>query len=360
MPLPVRVLVLSPYPYGTAGGPRSGLELWEPLLAEVGIEFEYLVFESPRLHEILYVPGQTAAKVSEMLRSYARTLGRAIAAHDHDAVLVSREAALIGPAVIERIAARGGRPLLYVLDDPHYVPYRSPSNGLLSYLKFFGKVKSLCRMSSLVLANSPQHAEWARQYSDNVWEIPSVVDARLYRPLPRERAGQVCVGWTGSPTTVPNLQVIRGPLAHLARRDDVRLRLIGAEDFGLEGIPYEGLPWRAEREVEDVRGLDIGLLPLPDTPWTRRKLYLKLVQYMALGIPPVATPLGANPTMIDDGETGLLARNDAEWIAAVERLVEDPDLRERMGERAAQVAHARYTLQANAEKIVAAFRSGLS
>ncbi len=353
--------MLSPYPYGTAGGPRSGLELWEPVLNEVGIEFEYLVFESDRLNEILYLPGHTLAKATEMLRSYARTLGRAIAARDHDAVLVSREAALIGPAVIERIAARGGRPLLYVLDDPHYVPYRSPSNGLLSYLKFFGKVKSLCRMSSLVLANSPQHAEWARQHSDNVWEIPSVVDARLYTPLAREpRDDTVCVGWTGSPTTVPNLQVIREPLAHLARREDVRLRLIGADDFGLDGVPHEGLPWRAEREVEDVGGLDVGLLPLPDTPWTRRKLYLKLVQYMALGIPPVATPLGANTTMIDDGESGLLARDDAEWITAVERLVEDPDLRARMGERAAEVAHARYTLQANAEKIVAAFRSGLS
>jgi glycosyltransferase involved in cell wall biosynthesis len=352
--------VLSPYPYGTAGGPRSGLELWEPLLREVGIEFEYLAFETDRLHEILYLPGQTLAKTTEMLRSYARTLVRAIGSRDHDAVLVSREAALVGPALIERIAVRGGKPLIYVLDDPHYVPYRSPSNGLLSYLKFFGKVKSLCRMSAAVLANSPQHVEFARRYSDNVWEIPSVVDARLYTPLPpRLVSDTICVGWTGSPSTVPNLQVIRRPLEHLGRRSDVRLRFIGADAFGLDGIPYEGIPWRADTEVDDLRALDVGLLPLPDTPWTRRKLYLKLVQYMALGIPPVATPLGANTTMIEDGETGLLARDDAEWISAVERLVEDPELRARMGERAAEVAHRRYTLQANAEKIVAAFRSAL-
>jgi glycosyltransferase involved in cell wall biosynthesis len=153
--------------------------------------------------------------------------------------------------------------------------------------------------------------------------------------------------------------VIRRPLEHFGRRGDVRLRFIGADSFGLDDIPHKGLPWHSNTEVQDLRALDVGLLPLPDTPWNRRKLYLKLVQYMALGIPPVATPLGANTTMIDDGETGLLARDDAEWIAAVERLVEDPELRARMGERAAEVAHQRYTLQANAEKIVAAFRSAL-
>lgn len=359
----MRVLVLTPYPYGTVAGPRSTFELWEPVLRETGIELDYLVFESEKLHDVLYVPGRAREKATAMLSSYARTVARALRSNDHDAVLVNREAALIGPAFIERIAMRGGRPMLYLLDDPLYVPYRSPSNGVLSYLKCFGKVASLCRMSSAVLANSPQHVEFARQHSDNVWEIPSVVDASLYQPQPKSAnggSGPTCVGWTGSSSTVQNLQVIRGPLAHLAARDDVRLRFIGAHEYGLDGIPHEGLAWNAETEVEDLRALDIGLLPLPETPWTHRKLYLKLVQYMALGIPTVATPLGANTTMIDVGETGFLAKTDGEWIAAVERLVEDPQLRQRMGERAAEVAHARYTLQANAEKVVAAFRSAVS
>ena len=108
--------------------------------------------------------------------------------------------------------------------------------------------------------------------------------------------------------------------------------------------------------MEDLRQLDIGLLPLPVDEWTKRKFYLKLVQYMALGIPAVCTPLGSNPEVVDHGETGFLADGPGEWMDSIERLIEDPDLRREMGERAARVAHARYTLQANEDAIVEAVR----
>lgn len=107
-------------------------------------------------------------------------------------------------------------------------------------------------------------------------------------------------------------------------------------------------------------GFHVGLLPVPRTPWTPYKFYLKLVQYMALGIPPVATPLGSNPTVIDDGVTGFLADDEAAWRRIVDRLIDDRGLREQVGRRAADVARERYTLQANAERIVAAFRSAVS
>jgi glycosyltransferase involved in cell wall biosynthesis len=358
----MRVLVLTPYAYGTVPGPRSSFELWERVLLEAGIELDYLVFETDRLREVIYEPGRVAAKAWELTRAYARFAPRAVRrAREYDAVLINREATLVGPAVIERLVARTGKPLIYVLDDPLYIPYRSPSNGWLSYLKFFGKVKSLCRMSTLVLANSPSHVRFARAYNDNVWEIPSVVDADLYTGwAAAPRNGSVCVGWTGSESTAENLRIISGPLKALGERSDLELKFIGGRDFGLEGIPYSAVPWRASTEVEDLRSLDVGLLPLPRTPWTPHKFYLKLVQYMALGIPPVATPLGSNPILIKEGETGFLADGDGEWIAKVERLVADPDLRERIGRAAAALALSRYTLQANAERIVAAFRSSVT
>jgi len=122
-------------------------------------------------------------------------------------------------------------------------------------------------------------------------------------------------------------------------------------------VPHTRVPWRAETEVEDLRRLDIGLVPVPLTRWTPHKFFLKLIQYMALGIPPVATPLGSNATVITNGETGFLATDDAEWQRTVGRLVGDAQLREQIGQRAAALAHERFTLQSNAEKIVAAFRS---
>jgi glycosyltransferase involved in cell wall biosynthesis len=329
----------------------------------VGVEFEYAVFETPALHEVLYAERRIAEKALEMTRSYLRFLPSAGRARRYDAVLVNREAALVGPALIERWIARTGTPLIYLLDDPLYIPYRSPANGLLSYLKCFGKVKTLCRISRTVIANSPSNREFAQRHNANVWEIPSVVDADLYTGwAPRSGSADslTCVGWSGSAATTPNLQVIRRPLAALSRRDDVRLRFIGATAVGIPEAEHEVLRWRADTEVEDLRSLDVGLVPLLLTRWTPHKFYLKLVQYMALGIPSVATPLGSNPLVIDDGRTGFLARSESEWTATLGRLVDDPELREEVGRRAAAVAHRRYTVQANTERIVGAFRSAVA
>jgi glycosyltransferase involved in cell wall biosynthesis len=320
------------------------------------------VFETPQLHRIIYRPGRFAEKALELGRAYARFIPKVRNVREYDAVLVNREATLIGPALIERWVARQSRPLIYLLDDPLYIRYRSPANGWLSYLKAPRKVRTLCRMSTVVLANSPSHVAFARRHNANVWEIPSVVDANAYTgwmPPERRDDDRVCVGWTGSPSTAGNLRIIEQPLRALGHREDVRLLFIGASDFKLPEVPHTAAPWRADSEVADLRRLDIGLAPVAATPWAPHKFYLKLVQYMALGIPPVATPLGSNSTVIEEGVTGFLASDDADWLLAVERLIEDPELRERCGRQAAAAAHRRYTLQANAEKIVAAFRSAL-
>ena len=346
--------------FGTVPGPRSSFELWESVLRDADIHLDYAVFETQRLHDIVHEPGHLVAKSAEMARSYAQFVGNARRLIEYDAVFVNREAALIGPALIERWAVRRGKPLIYWLDDPLYIPYRSPANGWLAQLKCFGKVKTLCRISSVVMTNSPSHSAFARGHNANVWEIPSVVDAAVYTGWkPKPATGRVCIGWSGSPTTVGNLQLIRTQLRALGERADVDLRLIGAPDFGLPEVKHEAIPWSAEHEVDDLRSFDVGLLPVAQTPWAPHKFYLKLIQYMALGIPPVATPIGSNATVIEDGETGFLVSSVAEWNVAVERLIDDAELRERVGRRAAEVAHERYTLQANAEKIVAAFRSAL-
>jgi glycosyltransferase involved in cell wall biosynthesis len=135
--------------------------------------------------------------------------------------------------------------------------------------------------------------------------------------------------------------------------------LIGATSFRLPGIRYSAQEWRAESEVEDLRRIDIGLVPLPDNGWNRRKFYLKVAQYMALGIVPVATPLGSNSDVIEHGRTGFLARSHDEWVTYLERLVTEPGLRAEMAGRAAEVASRRFTLAAQAEAVVAAFRSAL-
>jgi len=356
----VRVLVLTPYRYGEAPGPRSSIELWERVLRPAGITYDYAPFESENLHEIIYEPDHTAEKVTEMLRCYARRVLQMRRLRDYDAVLVYREAALIGPALLERIVA-ARKPIIYQLDDPLYIPYRSPSNGYLSYLKVFGKVGTICRLASVTIVNSRQHRQYAERFTSSIVEVPSVVDGEEYSYEPRNpRAKPVCIGWSGSHSTRDRLHEIGDVLADVSRRDDVTMRFIGSTTFDLPGVAHEARSWNPKTEVEDLRSFDIGLVPLPTDGWTKRKFYLKLVQYMALGIPAVATPLGSNPDVIQHGVNGFLARTPADWRRALQRLVDDDELRARMGEAAAHTAHARYTLQANADRIIEAHHSVLS
>ena len=296
-----------------------------------------------------------------MTRAYASRVRLLRGLEGFDGIYVHREAALIGPAVLERWVARRGKPVIYSLDDPLYIPYISPANGWLSHLKCFGKVATICRLSRAVIVNSRFHREYAERYNQNVWSIPSLVDERAYCYRPnRPRPSSPCIGWSGSPSTAPNLQMIAGVLAELARRRSYRLHLIGATGFQLSGIPYTAQPWRGETEVADLEQMDIGLVPLPDNEWNRRKFNLKVAQYMAVGIVPIASPIGANPEVIAHGVDGFLASTPEEWMHALESLLANESLRQSMSDRAAQKAHSSFTIQSQGPSVVAAFQSALA
>jgi glycosyltransferase involved in cell wall biosynthesis len=359
----MEVLALIPNQYGHAPGQRSSIELWESVLAPVGINIHYAPFETKRLHEVLYSPGHYATKVGEMVRAYIERIKLLGDLKRFDAVFVYREAALLGPAFLEKMVARRGLPIIYQLDDPLFVPYTSPSNGYLSYLKFFGKISEICRLAKVVMVNSTQIREYVSQYNQNIWQVPSVVDTSHYvfRPESLEKEpDEVCIGWSGSPTTIGNIRVIAPALRKLAERVPHRVHLIGGTEFDLPGVPYVAQKWSADTEVEDLRKMQVGMVPLPVNEWNKRKFYMKTAQYMALGIPTVATPLGSNPEVIQHGVTGFLANSEDEWIEYLSLLIRDHKLRVGMSHAAAQAAQEKYSLGSNTPKIIEAFRAALN
>jgi glycosyltransferase involved in cell wall biosynthesis len=358
----MEVLALIPNRYGHAPGQRSSIELWEGVLAPVGINIHYAPFETERLHQVLYSPGHYATKIGEMVRAYVERIKLLGDLKRFDAVFVYREAALLGPAFLEKMVARRGVPIIYQLDDPLFVPYTSPSNGYLSYLKFFSKISEICRLAKVVMVNSTPIREYVSQYNQNIWQVPSVVDTSEYvfRPESLEKQpDEVCIGWSGSPTTMKNIRVIAGALSKLAKQVPHRVHLIGGTEFDLPGVPYVAQKWSPETEVEDLRKMQVGMVPLPVNEWNKRKFYMKTAQYMALGIPTVATPLGSNPEVVQHGVTGFLADSEAEWIDYLSLLIKDRELRLRMSHAAAKAAQEKYSLESNTEKIIEAFRAAL-
>lgn len=329
-------------------------------MAPEGIDVVFEPFESERLRDIIYTSGRQLQKASEMLSSYARRFGLIRRLDEYDAVFVYREAALLGPAILEKLVARK-KPIIYQLDDPLFVPYRSPSNGYLSYFKFFGKVKEIIRISKVVMVNSTHIREYASQFNKNIWQVPSVVDTDKFTYTPaEEKPERVCIGWSGSPTTVKNIKLIEKPLQAISKAGICDIHFIGGTDFDLEGVAYTSEKWNESTEVEDLRRMQIGLVPLPDNPWNRYKFIMKTAQYMALGIVPVATPMASNPEVIRHGENGFLADTEEDWIRYLTLLVEDHELRNRLSRKAAEDAMANYSLKANAAKVIEAFRAAVA
>ena len=357
----MKVLALTPGPMHVSPGQRYRIEQWEPTLNERGITLTHAPFLGPELGDVLYRPGHTLEKAAGISAACVRQLGTIVRAGAFDLVYLFREAALIGPAFIERLIALRGTPILFDFDDAVFVRYRSPSNPFWGRLKFPGKTATLCRKARLVMAGNAYLADYASRYNDDVTVIPTTIDTDVYRPDRRQSRGGdvVTIGWTGSHSTAQHLKRIVPALTELARARPFRFVVVGAEAPEIPGVDVVGRTWSAAREVEDLSDIDIGIMPLPDEPWTRGKCGFKALQYMGLGIPAVVSPVGVNTEIVTDGENGFLADSDDEWIDRLSRLMKDPELRETLGAAARKTVEARYSARVVAPRVSELFEKAV-
>ncbi len=348
----MRLLALVPAIYDTSPGQRFRMEQWEPLLRRRGVEITFEPFESEELHSVLYQPGNLRRKLSLVLRAALRRITALRSLSDYDAVYVFREAALLGPPLVERWIQSRGVPIVFDFDDAVWVPTVSPTNGYLSLLKFPAKTRTACKISAHVMAGNDYLARYAQRVNRNVTVIPTTIDTDKYTIEAKHKADDVpVIGWSGSHSTAKYLDALRPALSRLAERRKFRLRVIGAPEFKMDGVEVEALPWRSESEVADLRPMDIGVMPLPNDRWTRGKCGLKALQYMALGIPTLCSPVGVNTAIIRDGDNGMLAATPDEWVEKLEQLLRSAPLRTQLGAAGRATVEAGYSAVSQAPRV---------
>ena len=356
----MRVLAMMPALYDTSPGQRYRLEQWEPLLRERGVEITYEPFEDEELHGLLYKRGMMRKKLPLVARGLGRRLSLVRKAKEYDLVYILREAALLGPPVFEKLIHQRRVPIVFDFDDAIFVSYRSPSNGYLSYLKFASKTKTICRIASHVMVGNPYLAEYARQVNDRVTVIPTTIDTEKYRvPPPKSSSGPPIIGWTGSYSTVQHLDTLRSALKKLAEREKFRLRIIGTPAYECSPVDVEAMPWRADTELDDLGAIDIGVMPLPDDRWSKGKCGLKALQFMALGIPTVCSPVGVNTDIIQDDRNGFIAGSDDEWVEKLTRLLRSHELRQRLGQAGRATVEQKYSAITQTPRVYEIFKSVL-
>ncbi len=357
----MRVLALASYPIEAASTRYRIAQFIEPL-AQQGIALTVHPFLNTSLNASLYNRSEWYRSAFGLTLASVRRLQEVWHARKADLLFVQREAMIIGPPLIEWLGMRvGSCPMVLDLDDATYVSYLSPTYGRLgSALKWFSKTDDLIRWASVVTCGNRTIAEYVKSKGKEAVLIPTVVDTDQFRPRTDSRADQIpVIGWVGTHSTYQYLETVFPALQQLAQKHHFRLKIVGAgrDEIRIPGVEVENLKWSLEREIADFQSFDIGLYPVIEDDWSIGKSGFKSVQYMAVGIPFVASPVGACAEIGEPNVTHFLAQSQEEWVTALERLLVDEDLRRRMG--AAGRAHAleHYTVSVQAEKLAETFRA---
>lgn len=354
---PRRLLSLSTH--AESPGQRFRIQTWAPYLARYGIDTTEFAFCTPELERLLPLRGRILAKAWHTAWASLRYPFSIPPVKTYDAVLVLREALPLGPPWWERwIAGRGGRPLAYDIDDPLFIPDVSPTNPVARVLRDWGKWKAICGVATVTICVNEMVADYVRPFCRRVEVVPNAIDLDRY-PVKEWRASHHPVlGYSGSYSTMRQLLDIREPLEKLAGIEPYALHVLGGPAlFALERAPVLEKQWTAETEVAHLHAFDVGLAPAPDNEWNRYKSFVKVLLYMAVGLPVVASAVGLPCRIIRDGENGFLARSPDDWVEKLLTLIRDPDRRARMGRAARQTIERDFALATQLPRVLNIFRA---
>ena len=207
--------------------------------------------------------------------------------------------------------------------------------------------RSVLHADRVIAGNAHLAAQVPSRARRKVTVIPSVTDTARWRPEPRgPSSGPPTIGWLGSASTLPYFEALGAPLARVQHATGCRVVVVADRAPATPGVDVDFHPWQMNHEVAELNAMDVGLMPLPDSPWTRGKCGYKLILYLACGVPAVASPVGVNPDIVRHGETGLLADDPDDWVATLEQLLADRALRQRLGQSGREHVEQHYSLQA--------------
>ena len=220
----------------------------------------------------------------------------------------------------------------------------------------------MLKVSKVCLVENDYNRNIAASYCPKVEIITGPIDTdRYFVKDKKEERPTLVIGWAGSFSTQKYLYLIEDNLKELSKKYNIILKLSGtSEDFSIPGVNCQTEKWDLDKEVAFIQSFDIGIVPLPDNEWTRGKGNYKLLQYMAAGIPAVASPVETSKDVIEDGVNGFLASSPKELVDKISWLVENKDLREKMGLQARLTMEKRYSLIKASEKLIKIFNEILN
>lgn len=343
------LLFLTPYPCGAAPSQRFRFEQYLRFLEEAGFRLVQKSFWTPGAWAILYAPRYRHYKALWLLWGFVRRLWHILRFGQARYVLIHREADPLGtpffPLILRYVLRRK---IIYDFDDAIWIPNASASNRGWMRLKYWGNARWLCRLAWRVHAGNDFLADYARQYNTRVKVIPTTIDTQAWHNTIKVHAPHdpFVMGWTGSHSTLAYLEDIRPIIRRLVQELPLRFAVICDVRPEWPDVPYDFLPWNKVTEIRDLLRLTVGLMPLRDDPWSRGKCGFKALQYMALGIPALVSPVGVNTLIVDHGINGFHCATPEDWERCIRLLFRDRTLLQRLAAAARPKIEERYSVTA--------------
>ena len=361
-----KILFLFPYPSGTAASQRFRFEQYYDLLTAQGFHLTKAPFLDPKTWNILYQPGHAFQKSLGILMGFLRRLLLLFTVRKYDFVFLHREAAPLGPPVFEWLLANVfGKKIIFDFDDAIWLPNTSQENKLARFLKFPEKARLTCRWAYKISAGNGYLAAFGKR-AKGISEIepsptvvinPTTLDTlHQHNRLKNQHSQKLIIGWTGTHSTLIYLTDLLPVLRNLEQHHDFTFLVIADKnpDFDLKSFHY--LPWQKSTETDDLLQMNIGVMPLTDDAWARGKCGFKALQYMALGIPALVSPVGVNTEIVQQGINGFVCQTPEDWYTALEWLLTNPQLRDELGKNARQTVVNRYSVQSNTPLFLSLFQ----
>ena len=354
-----RVLFVATYPADLAPGQRYRFEQYFPAIRAAEGEATLSPFYSSSAYQIMHGSGSLFLKIALTLWGFVRRIRDVLRAPLYDVVFVYREASPVNLYPLEATLMAVARYSLYDFDDSIWIQDTSEANRAFRFLKSGSKVPKIIAKADRTLVANPYLERYAEEAGGKVHIMPTTIDAAMYDAQIVYRTGaELTVGWTGSTTTLKYLVDLMPVLERVFDQVPFKLRVVGGSEMPLDTkIPVELVRWSSEREVDDLLPMDVGINPMPVAPWTRGKSALKVMQYMALGIPSICVRYDFSEVFIRSGENGLLAADDDDWEQALLRLVTDDHLRERLGRAGRETIHSDFTNTVHADRFMKHLRA---
>ncbi|MCP4456751.1 MAG: glycosyltransferase family 4 protein [Cytophagales bacterium] len=354
----LKILFLTLHRNDRSPGQRFRHEQYLNHLEEQGYEITYSNMLDEQQDKIFYGEGNVLGKIRVGLYSAWKRWKDVLQANQFDYIFIYRDAFFFG-TFFERMFSKSKAKLVFDFDDSIWLQDENPGQSFFQKLKNPEKTNKIISLCDVVIAGNEYLAKHARQFNKNVVIIPTTIDLTEYKSLEiKKDPSRVCVGWSGSFSTIKHFESAIEALEVIRKKfeDRVYFKVIGDGKYVNPELGIQGLPWRKQTEIEDLCRIDIGIMPLPDDNWSRGKCGLKGLQYMALGIPTIMSPVGLNSDIIQDGENGMLASSVDEWVEKLSLLIEDENLCKQMGLAGKETVVKDYSVEANKDKWLAVFQ----